>query len=161
MICAKVGWIRAEPWKKGFYRENAMDDRQKELVEKTKRTAELYFSGLPGERPFELWRSFDKELARDLSLHITGVLYAREKIPHRTRQLVAVAGLTALEKTDELRMHIWAALNVGCTKEEIAEVMFQMSTYAGMPVVNSALLVFKEVLELREHEGSGGSANQP
>ena len=137
-----------------------MADRQKELVEKTKRTAELYFSGLPGERPFELWRSFDKDLARDLSLHITGVLYARGKIPHRTRQLVAVAGLTALEKTDELRMHIWAALNVGCTKEEIAEVIFQMSTYAGMPAANSALRVLKEVLELREHEGSGGAGSR-
>ena len=160
MMRAKVGWIRVEPWKKGLYRENAMDDRHKELVEKTKRTAELYFSGLPGERPFELWRSFDKDLARDLSLHITGVLYARGKIPHRTRQLVAVAGLTALEKTDELRMHIWAALNVGCTKEEIAEVMFQMSTYAGMPAVNSALRVFKEVLELRERDAPEGAASR-
>lgn len=127
-----------------------MDDRQKELMEKTKGTAELYFNGLPGERPFELWRYFDKDLARDLSLHITGVLYAREKIPHRTRQLVSVAGLAALEKTDELRMHIWAALNVGCTKEEIAEVIFQMSTYAGMPAVKSALRVLKDVLDMRQ-----------
>jgi 4-carboxymuconolactone decarboxylase len=132
-----------------------MDDRTKELAEKTKQTAELYFSGLPGERPFELWRHFDKDLARDLSLHITGTLYARERIPHRTRQLVSVAGLTALEKTDELRMHIWAALNVGCTKEEIAEVIFQMSTYAGMPAVNSALRVFRQVLEMREQTAEG------
>ena len=137
-----------------------MDERQKKLMEKTKGTAELYFSGLPGERPFELWRYFDKDLARDLSLHITGVLYAREKIPHRTRQLVSVAGLTALEKTDELRMHIWAALNVGCTKEEIAEVIFQMSTYAGMPAVNSALRVLKGVLELREQGTSGGAGSR-
>ena len=132
-----------------------MDERNKELAEKTKRTAELYFSGLPGERPFELWRYFDRDLARDLSLHITGTLYARERIPHRTRQLVSVAALTALEKTDELRMHIWAALNVGCTKEEVAEVIFQMSTYAGMPAVNSALRVFREVLERREQTAEG------
>jgi 4-carboxymuconolactone decarboxylase len=123
-----------------------MDDRQKHLAAKTKRTADLYFSGLPGERPFEIWRYFDEELARDLSLHITGTLYARERIPHRTRQLVAIAALTALEKRDELRMHIWAALNVGCTREEIAEVIFQMSTYAGMPAVNSALRVLRDVL---------------
>jgi 4-carboxymuconolactone decarboxylase len=127
-----------------------MDHREKDLAAKTKRTADLYFNGLPGERPFEIWRDFDRELARDLSLHITGTLYARERIPHRTRQLVAVAALTALEKTDELRMHIWAALNVGCTREEIAEVIFQMSTYAGMPAVNSALRVFRDVLGLRK-----------
>jgi 4-carboxymuconolactone decarboxylase len=132
-----------------------MDDRNKELAEKTKRTAELYFSGLPGERPFELWRLFDRDLARDLSLHITGTLYARERIPHRTRQLVSIAGLTVIEKTDELRMHIWAALNVGCTKEEIAEVIFQMSTYAGMPAANSALRVLREVLEMREQTAKG------
>ena len=43
----------------------------KEIVAKTKRTAALYFSGVKDEKPFELWRAFDKGLARDLSLFIT------------------------------------------------------------------------------------------
>jgi len=117
--------------------------------EKTKKTAALYFDGWEDERPYALWSSFDKERAVDFSLFITGKLYAREKIPHQTRQLTTIAALTALERTDELKLHIHAGLNVGCTPEEITEVIFQTATYAGMPVVNSALKAFREVLEKR------------
>ncbi|MFC1857745.1 carboxymuconolactone decarboxylase family protein [Thermodesulfobacteriota bacterium] len=127
-----------------------MSDDLKDLKEKTRKTADLYFSGIPGGGVYPLWHSFDKDLAKDLSMFFTGKLYAREKIPHPTRQLVAVAALTVLERTDELRLHIWAALNVGCTPEEVAEVIFQMVTYGGMPVVNQALIVLKGVLEERE-----------
>ncbi len=91
-----------------------MSDPKEDVKEKTQKTAELYFKGVAGERPFEVWRSFDKELARDISLFYTGKLYAREKIPHRTRQLAAVAALTVLERTEELKMHLHAAMNVGC-----------------------------------------------
>jgi len=123
---------------------------EKKLEEKTKKTAELYFKGCKGERPYSLWRSFDKDLARDFSLFITGQLYSREKISHPIRQLSAIAVLTALERTDELKLHIHAGLNVGCSPEEITEVIFQVATYAGMPVVNSALKAFREVLQDRE-----------
>lgn len=119
----------------------------KEDVEKTKKTAELYFKGVEGERPFDLWKSFDKDLAKDLSLFITGRMYAREKIPHKIRQLITIASLTVLSRCDELRLHIHAALNVGCTPEEIAETIFQTFVYGGMPATNSALMVLRSVLE--------------
>ena len=121
----------------------------KEIVDKTKKTAELYFKGVKGERPFDLWRAFDKDLAKDLSLFITGQMYAREKIPHQTRQLVTVAALTVLSRLEELRLHIQAALNVGCAPEEIAEVIFQTAIYGGMPATNQGLKTLKSVLEER------------
>jgi 4-carboxymuconolactone decarboxylase len=117
-----------------------------DIVEKTKATGALYFSGVEGEKPFELWRSFDKELGKDLSLFITGKLYAREKVPHPTRQLVTVAVLTVLSRPEELKLHIQAALNVGCAPQEIAEVIFQTFTYGGIPTVNTALKVLRDVL---------------
>lgn len=119
----------------------------KEIVEKTKQTAALYFSGVKDEKPFELWRAFDKGLAKDLSLFITGQMYAREKIPHKTRQLITIASLTVLSRLEELKLHIQAALNVGCTPAEIAEVIFQTFTYGGMPATNSALKTLKAVME--------------
>ena len=122
----------------------------KDIVEKTKKTAELYFKDVQGERPFDLWRSFDPDLAKDLSLFITGKMYAREKIPHSTRQMVAVAALTVLGRPDELRLHIQAALNVGCTPPEIAEVIFQTAIYGGMPATNSALKTLKSILEEKD-----------
>ena len=118
-----------------------------DLIEKTKKTAGLYFKDVQGERPFDLWRSFDRGLAKDLSLFITGQMYAREKIPHQTRQLITVAALTVLSRLDELRLHIHAALNVGCRPQEIAEVIFQTAVYGGMPATNQALKTLRSVLE--------------
>lgn len=118
-----------------------------DIVKKTKATGALYFKGVEGEKPFELWRSFDDELGKELSLFITGRLYAREKIPHPTRQLVTVAVLTVLSRTEELKLHLQAALNVGCTPKELAEVIFQTFTYGGIPTVNTALKVLREVLK--------------
>ena len=108
----------------------------KDIVDKTKKTAELYFKDVADERPFDLWRAFDKDLAKDLSLFITGQMYARQKIPHTTRQLITVAALTVLSRLEELRLHIQAALNVGCMPQEIAEVIFQTAIYGGMPATN-------------------------
>jgi len=122
-------------------------DVNQDIVAKTKKTAELYFKDVKDERPFDLWRAFDKELAKDLSLFITGQMYAREKIPHPTRQLITVAALTVLARLDELKLHIQAALNVGCQPDEIAEVIFQTSVYGGVPATNSALKILKSVLE--------------
>lgn len=122
---------------------------QDELKKKTGETAKAYFDGYPWERPYDLWRSFDKGMAKDLSLFITGQMYARQKLDHPTRQLVATAALTALERTDELRLHLWAGLNVGCKPQDLAEAIFQTGIYAGMPVVNRALSILKEVLQER------------
>ena len=122
----------------------------KEIARKTGETAKLYFSTVKDEdKPYNLWRFFDKDLARDMSLYITGQMYAREKIPHATRQLITVAALTVLSKPEELALHIHAALNVGCSKEEIAEVIFQTSIYGGVPAANTALSTLKKVLEER------------
>jgi 4-carboxymuconolactone decarboxylase len=122
----------------------------KEIAKKTGETAKLYFSTVKDEdKPYNLWRYFDKDLAKDMSLYITGQMYAREKIPHTTRQLITVAALTVLSKPEELGLHIHAALNVGCTKEEIAEVIFQTSIYGGVPAANTALSTLKNVLEER------------
>ena len=124
---------------------------QKEIAKKTGETAKLYFSTVKDEdKPYNLWKYFDKDLAKDMSLYITGQMYAREKIPHQTRQLVTVAALAVLSKPDELKLHIHAALNVGCTKEEVAEVIFQTSIYGGVPAANTALAALKEVIEERE-----------
>ena len=121
-----------------------MDDQ---IKEKTKQTAALYFKNIQDERPYELWKAFDKDLAKDLSMFITGQMYAREKIPHTTRQLVTVAALTVLSRKEELKLHIQAALNVGCSPEDIAEVIFQTAVYGGMPATNSALNVLRTVLK--------------
>ena len=121
-----------------------------ELRDVTRQTAERLF-GPPkhGEGAYQLWRKFDPELARQMSLFYTGRLYAREVISQKQRELCAVAALTVLQRLEELRLHIGAALNVGATKEEVAEVIFQMMTYGGVPTTVEGLKVCKEVLAER------------
>lgn len=118
-----------------------------DVVARTQKTAALYFAGVTDEKPFDLWRAFDKDLAKELSLFITGRMYAREKLPHPTRQLVTVAALTVLGRTEELKLHIQAALNVGCTPEDVAETIFQTMIYGGVPAANAALKTLRTVLE--------------
>jgi 4-carboxymuconolactone decarboxylase len=65
------------------------------------------------------------------------------------RQMAACAMLAALRATEELRLHVNAALNVGCDPKKLAEIFFQLATYAGMPSVNEALSVYREVLKER------------
>ncbi len=127
---------------------------ENDIIKKTKATAELYFKNITGEKPYDLWREFDPDMARDLSLFITGQMYAREKIPHQTRQLITVAALTVLARPDELRLHVQAALNVGCTSSEIAETIFQTMIYGGVPAANTALKILKDVLAEQKQQAA-------
>lgn len=120
-------------------------------TQKIKDTAAALFGGYNDEKPYELWLSFDKELAKEMSRFVVGDMYARNVLPRSTRQLVAIAALSAMGKQDELKLHIHAALNVGCTPKEIAEAIFQIGVYAGFPAMNNALLTLRSVLEENGH----------
>ena len=125
-----------------------MDDEK--LREVTRKTAKMLFHSLPGGAGFDTWKKLDKELARELSMFFAGKLYSREVISQKQRELCAVASLTVLHRPRELRAHVHAALNVGATRQEVTEVIFQQVTYGGMPVVVEALNVLVEVLKERK-----------
>jgi 4-carboxymuconolactone decarboxylase len=128
------------------------------IRERTKRTSAALFKGVRNAVGFDHWKRFDKALARDLSLFFTGVLYSREVISQKQRELCAVASLTVLHRPQELHVHVHAALNVGATRQEVAEVIFQQVTYGGMPVVVEALEVYGRVLGERGEPFPGEEA---
>jgi 4-carboxymuconolactone decarboxylase len=124
-----------------------MDD---ELRKKTQETAnKLFGKGIKMDPPYLTWKEFDRGLANDLSLFITGRLYSRTVLTLPERQMVACAMLAALRATDELKLHVNAALNVGCDPRKMTEIFFQLAPYAGMPAVNEALQVYRDVLKER------------
>ena len=124
-----------------------MDD---ELRKKTQETANrLFGKGIKMDPPYLTWKEFDKDLANDFSMFITGNLYSRTVLTLPERQMVACAMLAALRATDELKLHVNAALNVGCDPRKIAEIFFQLAPYTGMPAVNEALHVYRDVLKER------------
>ncbi len=124
-----------------------MDD---ELKKKTQETAnKLFGKGIKMDPPYLTWKEFDKNLANDFSLFITGKLYSRTVLTLPERQMAACAMLAALRATDELKLHVNAALNVGCDPRKLAEIFFQLAPYGGMPAVNEALHVYRDVLKER------------
>jgi 4-carboxymuconolactone decarboxylase len=124
-----------------------MDD---ELKKKTQDTANrLFGKGIKIDPPYLMWKEFDRDLANDFSLFITGKLYSRTVLTLPERQMVACAMLAALRATDELKLHVNAALNVGCDPRKMTEIFFQLAPYAGMPAVNEALHVYRDVLKER------------
>lgn len=123
-----------------------IDDINKRTQETANR---LFGNGIKMNPPYLLWKKFDKELAKDFSRFITGNLYSRTVLTLPERQMVACGILAAIRAGEELRLHINAALNVGCNSRKLAEVFFQVAPYAGMPAVNEALAVYQEVLEER------------
>ena len=117
---------------------------------RTQETAKkLFGKGIKMDPPYLLWKAFDRDLANDFSMFITGNLYSRNVLTLPERQMVACAILASIGAKEELKLHVNAALNVGCDPKKLAEVFFQVATYAGMPAVNEALSVYKEVLEER------------
>src|SRR3972149_11980634 len=121
-----------------------------ELKKKTQETAnKLFGKGIKVDSPYLTWKEFDRDLANDFSLFITGKLYSRTVLTLPERQMIACAMLAALGATNELRLHVNGALNVGCDPRKIAEIFFPLATYAGMPAVNEALRVYRDVLKER------------
>jgi 4-carboxymuconolactone decarboxylase len=127
-----------------------MSVSNEEIKKRTQETAKKLFSkGAKMDPPYLTWKEFDRDLANDLSMFITGNLYSRTVLSLPERQMVACAMLAALRARGELKLHINAALNVACDRRKLAEVFFQLATYAGMPAVNEALEVYREVLKER------------
>jgi 4-carboxymuconolactone decarboxylase len=120
------------------------------IRKRTQETAKkLFGKGIKMDPPYLMWKEFDRDLANDFSKFITGNLYSRTVLTLPERQMVACAMLAAIRATDELRLHVNGALNVGCDRRKLAEVFFQVATYAGMPAVNEALEVYRDVLKER------------
>lgn len=76
-----------------------------------------------------------------------GEIWSRPGLPRPTRSLITVAMLVALNREDELRMHLRAALKNGVTQDEIREVLLQSAIYCGVPAANSAFRIAQEVFD--------------
>lgn len=75
-----------------------------------------------------------------------GEVWDRPSLPRQTRSLITLAMLVALNRGDELRMHIRAALRNGVTIEEIQEVFLQCAICCGVPATNAAFHLAADVL---------------
>lgn len=91
--------------------------------------------------------------------NVFGRLWTRDGLSRRDRSLVTLGILIALRATDELRFHVQIARNNGLTEDEIAEVIYHATGYAGFPNASTAMKVAKEVLA-EEHSRAADADKQ-
>ncbi|MBN1007163.1 carboxymuconolactone decarboxylase family protein [Amphritea pacifica] len=102
--------------------------------------------GDAGQRVIDSLQSVCPDLARYTIEFPFGDIYQRPGLDLKSREIGTVAALTALGNcAPQLAVHINGALNVGCTAEEIIEVILQMAVYAGFPAALNGMFVAKEV----------------
>ncbi len=102
--------------------------------------------GKGGEAVVQSLQDIAPDFARYLVEFPFGDIYSRPELDLKSREIAAIAALTALgNAVPQLKVHIAAALHVGCTKEEIVEVIMQMAVYAGFPAALNGLFAAKEV----------------
>ena len=91
------------------------------------------------------------ELTADFQSFITryawGEIWSRPGLDRRTRSCITLTALVALNRPEELEMHLRAALRNGVTPEEIREVLLHCAVYCGVPAANGAFAIARRVLE--------------
>ncbi len=76
---------------------------------------------------------FSRPLQELVTEYCWGAIWTREGLPRKTRSLLNVVMLTALNRQHELKLHVMGALRNGCTRAEIQEALLQATIYAGVP----------------------------
>ena len=106
--------------------------------------------GEVGERVIAALAPIAPDFGRLLVEFGFGDIYSRPQLDLKAREIATIAALAALGNAQpQLKVHIEAALNVGCTRDEIVEVFMQMAVYAGFPAALNGLFAAKEVFAAR------------
>lgn len=96
------------------------------------------------------WQKLSPDFARYVTDFLAGEIWSRTGgIDLKTRSLVTVAALTALGRSNGLRLNVEMALNNGASREEILETLLQMAPYAGFPACWEGLVIAGEVFRQR------------
>jgi 4-carboxymuconolactone decarboxylase len=93
---------------------------------------------------------FNEEFQDLLTRYAWGEIWSRPGLPRKTRSLITLSIMVALNRPEELRMHLRAALNIGVTREQIKEVLLQTAIYCGVPAANSAFHLAQEVFAAQD-----------
>ncbi len=127
-----------------------MDIEKEQLDESFKKGLEMRRSVLGAAHVDKSLAAAD-DFTEDLQRYLTSVcwrdLWSRPGLDKRTRSFLNLSMISALNRPDELKLHIRGALNNGVTREEIKEVFLQVAIYCGAPAAISSFRLAKEVFE--------------
>jgi 4-carboxymuconolactone decarboxylase len=88
---------------------------------------------------------FSRPLQDLVTEYCWGAVWARDGLPLKTRSMLNLAMISALNRPHELRTHLRGALNNGVTRDEIREIFLQVGIYAGIPAAVDSFRAAREV----------------
>ena len=89
--------------------------------------------------------SFTEEFQDLVTRYAWGEMWTRPGLPRHTRSLITLGMLIALDRGDEIRLHLRGAANNGVTRDQIKELFLQAAVYCGVPAANSAFRAAEEI----------------
>ena len=90
---------------------------------------------------------FTRPLQEIVTQYCWGEVWGRPNLERKTRSLLNLAMLSALNRPHEVKLHVRGALNTGVTKDEIREVFLQVVIYCGVPAAMDSFRIAKEVFK--------------
>ncbi|MEM5312899.1 4-carboxymuconolactone decarboxylase [Paraburkholderia sp. JHI869] len=93
-----------------------------------------------------------EEFQNFISRYAWGEIWTRDGLPRHTRSLLTIAMMVALNRSEELALHLRAARNNGVTRDEIKEVLLQTAIYCGVPAANSAFHLADRIFREQDDE---------
>ncbi|HMA32017.1 MAG TPA: 4-carboxymuconolactone decarboxylase [Casimicrobiaceae bacterium] len=88
---------------------------------------------------------FNTDFQELITRYAWGEIWSRPELSRHVRSLLTIAMMVALNRGDELRLHLRGAFNNGVTRDEIKEVLLHCAIYAGVPAANSAYHIAEDV----------------
>lgn len=93
---------------------------------------------------------FNSAMQDLVTTYCWGEVWGREGLDRRSRSMINIAMLTALNRPHELKLHVKGALKNGLTKAEISEILLQTAIYCGVPAAIDAFRTARQALEEAE-----------
>jgi 4-carboxymuconolactone decarboxylase len=120
-----------------------MDDRERYAEGMKVRRAVLGDAHV--DRTLANRNSFNEPFQDFITRYAWGEIWTRPGLPRHARSLVTIGMMIALNRADELRMHLRAALNNNVTRDEIRELLLHSTIYCGAPAANSAFHIAEQL----------------
>jgi len=93
---------------------------------------------------------FNRPFQELINEYVWGTLWSREGLDRRTRALINIGMLTALGRTEEVKIYLRAAPNIGVTKEDVREVLMQTAIYCGIPAALDSFRIAEQIFKEME-----------
>ncbi len=124
-----------------------MDDAMKPLYERGLKVRKEVLGDAYVDNAINSADDFSRPLQEYLTAHAWAASWARPGLEKKTRSMLNLAMLTALNRGHEFRIHVKGALNNGVTKEEIREILIHAAVYCGAPAAMDSFRIAKEVFK--------------